>query len=84
MSYKDQIKRLTVQFNLTPFQVDVLENKIARYDLSRLVKYQDVLYVPYLYCENNIWTEKAIRFFVCPKCDLIGIDKMIAYGIRKS
>ncbi len=60
---------LSRHLGLTPYQSQVLQENYKKYDLSRLVKRGDVLYVPH--------RANFARRILNPKTDLIGPDKIV-------
>lgn len=79
--YQSRVLTLCQQMRLTPFQSYILEQNAYKYNLGRLVKRGDILYVPYV-TSGNRWTDAAARLLLGARADLIGPDKILVQGQR--
>ena len=73
------INNLVVYLRLTPYQSQMLEHNIDKYNVGRVVKRGGVLYVPYMSRGILGWI-KSIFFGV--QADLIGPNKVLVRNRR--
>ncbi len=67
---------------LTPYQLYMLEVNADKYNLSKLVKYGDVLYAPYKCDICHGFIDKLRKVFFGPCADLIGPDMILVFNTR--
>ena len=82
MDQHAQILKLAEFLRLTPYQTYILEKKAPLYNLSRLVKRNGILYVPYRTVPAHRWRDASARILFGARADVIGPDKMLATGMR--
>ena len=78
---ESQIASLCARLRLTPFQSYILEQNAYKYNLGRLVKRGDIVYVPYI-GSGNRWADAAARLLLGARADLIGPDKILVRAQR--
>ena len=78
---ESQISSLCARLRLTPFQSYILEQNAYKYNLGRLVKRGDILYVPYI-ATGNRFANAASRLLLGARADLIGPDEILVQGQR--
>lgn len=79
--YQSHLLRLCHHLRLTPFQTYILEQNSYKYNLGRLVKRGNLVYVPYM-PSGNRWMAGIARVLMGPRADLIGPDRVLACGQR--
>jgi len=82
MPCREKLERISRVMCLTPYQLYMLEINSDKYNLHRLVKCGNLLYVPYKYDLSYGIVGIIKRLFLGRRADLIGPDKLLVFNTR--